>query len=69
MKKRKTPEGVKVIVYTDEVLTARDRKEFKKTHPGYRLCFSLRYPNFHLYLSVVALAVSIIALIMKIVIG
>ena len=58
-----------VIVYTDEVLTAKDRKEYKKTHPGKRLCFSLRYPDFYYWLSWVALAISIISLIVKIAIA
>ncbi len=50
----------KVIVYTDEILTRKARREYKKTHPGYRLCFSLRYPNFHLTVSAIALAIAII---------
>ena len=55
-----------VIVYTDEILTPKDRKEYKKTHPGKRLCFLLRYPHFPLIISCVALVVSILALIVKI---
>lgn len=65
MKKRK------VVIYTDEVLTARDRKEYKKTHPGYRLCFTLRYPNARYWLpclpsilmSIVAIVISIVQLL------
>lgn len=70
-KKKKAPQkkGVQVIVYTDETLTTKARKDFKKNHPGYRLCFSLRYPNFPLVISSIALAVSVIMLIVKIVIG
>ena len=58
-----------VIVYTDEYLTRKERKEFRKTHPGKRLSFFLRYPNFPIFVSAVSLAVSIMALIVKIVNG
>lgn len=58
-----------VIVYTDEVLTAKDRKEYKKTHPGKRLCFTLRHPNFPLVMSVIAMVFSVIMFVVKAVIG
>lgn len=70
--KKKLPterERLEVIVYTDEYLTRKERKEFRKTHPGKRLSFFLRYPNFPIFVSAVSLAVSIMALIVKIVNG
>lgn len=44
-----------VIVYTDKPLTKKQRRSFEKDHPGYRLCFRLRYPNFPLLISVISL--------------
>lgn len=58
-----------VIVYTDEVLTPEARKNYKKTHPGKRLCFQLRYPNFSLVIASIAVAASVVMLIVKIAIG
>lgn len=69
MGKRKAPKGAKVIVYTDEVLSARDRREFKKRHPGYRLSFGLRYPNFPLVISAIAASASVVSLVLKIILG
>ncbi len=40
-----------VIVMTSKELTREERKNFKRDHPGQRLCFRLRYPNFPIYLS------------------
>ena len=54
-----------VIVYTDEILTPKVRKEYKKTHPGKRLCFHLRYPNFPLIVSAIAVLISVVNLIIK----
>ncbi len=45
---------LKVIVWTDRKLTKRERKNFKTEHPGYRLSFQLRYPNFPLIMLVIA---------------
>ena len=46
-------------------------REFHKKYKqyGYGLFFFDRYPNFHLFLSSVALLVSVIALIVKIAMG
>jgi len=49
-----------VIVMTDRNLTRQERKEFKKRNPGKRLCFRLRFPNFPLYLSLVALIIAVL---------
>ena len=49
MKKRE------VIVSTEKTLTAKERRNYKKEHPGERLCFRLRYPNFPLIVSIISL--------------
>lgn len=51
------------IVSTEKELTKEERKCYKKTHPGKRLCFRLRHPNFPIVSSIVALIVDIIALV------
>lgn len=56
-----------VIVATSRNLTKTERKNYKKEHPGYRLCMRLRYPNFSLYVSVFSVILSLIALIIRIV--
>lgn len=53
--------NLKVIIWTDRKLTKRERKNFKTEHPGYRLSFQLRYPNFPLFM----LAISAVLLILK----
>lgn len=49
------------VVTTDKVLTAKERKKFAKEHPGYRLCFRLRYPHFPEFI----LSVSVLLLLLK----
>lgn len=39
-------ESLEVIVWTDRILTKEERRNYKKDHPGKRLSFALRYPNF-----------------------
>lgn len=56
-----------VIVSVDKPLTAKERKEFKKTHPGYRLCFTLRYPYGHIFFYIPSWILSIAAIIISIV--
>ena len=57
-----------VIVSVDKPLTAKERKEFKKTHPGYRLCFTLRYPRGHYWLMCIpSILMSLAAIIISIV--
>ena len=46
MKKQK----LEVIVITGHELTKEERKNYKRDHPGYRLAFWLRYPDFPLYM-------------------
>lgn len=48
-----------LIVTTERELTKEERRSFAKDHPGYRLCFRLRYPNFPLVISIIALLISI----------
>ena len=48
-----------ISVYPDRRLTRKERREFKKDHPGYRLAFPARFPNISIYISLVALIISI----------
>lgn len=43
------------VEWIDKPLTSKQRKRFKKEHPGYRLCYRLRFPNAPLFISIVAL--------------
>lgn len=48
-----------VIVSVERELTKEERQSFAKDHPGKRLCFRLRYPNFPLVFSIIALLISL----------
>lgn len=51
---------MKKTVITDlgnNYLTAKERREFSKTHPGMRLSFMLRFPNFPLWFSIISLLI------------
>lgn len=52
-----------VIVMTARELTKKERREYAQKHPGKRLCFRLRYPNFPLWFSVAVLVLQIIAML------
>ena len=54
-----------VIVTTERELTGEERRAFSKDHPGYKLCFRLRYPNFPLVISIIALLISIGTIILE----
>lgn len=57
-----------VIVMTGRKLTKQERRDFKKRNPGKRLCFRLRFPNFPLYLSMIAVVIAVLevmALLLK----
>lgn len=54
-----------VIVTTERELTGEERRSFSKDHPGYKLCFRLRYPNFPLVISIIALLISIGTIILE----
>ena len=43
------------VISVEKPLTALQRKNFKKEHPGYRLCLRLRYPNAPLIISIIVL--------------
>ena len=36
-------------------LTKEERKNFSKNHPGEKLCFRLRHPNFPIVISIISL--------------
>lgn len=61
--KKRNMKRKKVIVITMHELTKEERRNYAKDHPGYRLCFRLRYPNFPLYVEGVALVISIATLL------
>ena len=44
-----------IVVSVPETLTKKERRSFRKDHPGYRLCFRLRYPNFPLIIAIISL--------------
>lgn len=54
-----------VIVITDHELTPEERKNYSKDHPGSRLCFRLRFPNFPLYVQSIVLVIGIIGLVVE----
>lgn len=54
-----------VIVITGHELTPEERKNYSKDHPGSRLCFRLRFPNFPLYVQSIVLLIEIILIIQK----
>ena len=48
-----------VIVSVPFKLSKKERRSFRKDHPGYRLCFRQRYPNFLLVIAVISLVLVI----------
>ena len=52
-----------IRVYPHEYLTKEERKNFKKDHPGYKLAFPRRFPYAVIYLDLIAIAISIIAML------
>ena len=48
-----------VIVSVPYDLSKEERRSFHKDHPGYRLCFRQRYPNFPLVIAVISLVLVI----------
>lgn len=65
MKKKK--EKKTIIISTDHILTRKEIKNFEKDHPGYRLSFELRHPDFPLWLSIGSLIASIVAFMLPII--
>lgn len=54
-----------VIVMTTRELTKRERREYAQKHPGERLCFRLRYPNFPMFISVIALLLVLLPTVLR----
>lgn len=53
----------KIVVVWEKDLTDEQRKNYEKDHPGYRLSFAMKHPNFPIYFGVLAavgIAVSIV---------
>ena len=51
--------GEKLIpVYPNRRLSPKERRDYKKDHPGYRLAFPARYPNVSIYISLLAIIIS-----------
>lgn len=44
-------------------LSRKERRDYKKDHPGYRLAFPARFPNFSIYISLMAIIISIVQLL------
>ena len=57
-----------IIVSVSRELTREEIRNFEKEHPGYRLSFWLRHPNFPLWFSIGSLIASIAVLVLSIVI-
>ena len=53
------------IIYIGRSLTATERKDFKKSHPKYRLAFHIRFPNAGIYISLLALFIALSTLLLK----
>lgn len=45
----------RVAVWTDREMSREERRNYKKEHPGKRLCFSSRFPNVPTIISIVSL--------------
>lgn len=46
----------KIVYWTEKELTQEERRNYKKEHPGKRLCFRLRFPNVPLIISIISLS-------------
>ena len=54
-----------IIIATGHELSRDERKNYAKEHPGSRLCFRLRYPNFPLYLQITVLVIALAVLVLQ----
>lgn len=52
-----------ITVYPEGRLTRRERQDYKKDHPGYRLAFPARFPNTAIYISILAIVISVVQLL------
>ena len=50
-------------VYPEKRLNRMERRNYKKDHPGYRLAFLARFPNISIYMSSLAVIISIAQLL------
>jgi hypothetical protein len=50
----------KIVVVWEKGLTDEQRRNYEKEHPGYRLSFYMRYPDFPIYFSIAVLLLVII---------
>lgn len=57
----------KVVVATDRILTAAERRSFSRDYPGYRLSVWLRFPWLRWVVPIVSLLMAGISLIISIV--
>lgn len=56
-----------VIVITHKELSKEERKKYAKEHPGYRLSIPLRYPDFPIYVSIIAIGIELLALLLTLI--
>ena len=49
----------RTVVSVPYKLSKEERRSFHKDHPGYRLCFRQRYPNFPLVIAIASLVLVI----------
>lgn len=56
-----------IVDILDGELTKEERRNFKKENPGYRLCFRLRFPDFPLYVSCVAIAIFVLNIVINVI--
>ena len=65
----KRKEKKAVVVFLREELSKEERINYEKNNPGYKLSFSMRYPYFPVYLSIISsgviLLVAILLVILK----
>lgn len=50
----------KIVVVWEKGLTDEQRKNYEAEHPGYRLSFEMRYPNFPIYFTLAVAAMFVI---------
>lgn len=63
--KVRTAMSKKIVVVWEKDLTDEQRKNYEKDHPGYRLSFSMKHPNFPIYAASIAGILAVIATILS----
>lgn len=56
----------KKITVWDGNLTDEQIKNFEKDHPGYRLAFELRHPEFPVYISLLSVLFAVVVMMIKV---